>query len=189
MLRASLAHLYAIRNYSASSDHTVALSRFKLIKQVHNMQTPSLLQSAQTFILLTLILAFFSGCSSLQGQTITIYELHLIARESVDAEITPLLEELGYHWLPVYDPNFGHKVKISEQNGEFRMLFQADDRPDIQIKVHSLAAGDHIGLHFFQAGARHPDKDAIRRFHLLEKRILQEFEAENVRIGSPALTP
>ena len=76
---------------------------------------------AFTFAFSTLLL---QGCTTTGGETLDIYPQNVVARQSMPDEIAEMLSALGYDWLPVSDPHVRHRVKVAEQDGEYRMLFQ-----------------------------------------------------------------
>lgn len=133
---------------------------------------------------------FLSGCTSVTGgRTLDVDTGDLEGAQNMPQEISHMLEALGYESLAVHDPDIGHPVKIAEQNGQYRMLFQARDNPAIRVEVHIRVAGNHTGLHFYEVGSKEPGAAALQHYQKLKQRLVLEFGADNVTDNHPLLAP
>lgn len=140
--------------------------------------------------LLVLTALLQSGCASVTGgRTLDVDTGNLEGAQNMPQEISRMLEALGYESLPVHDPDIGHPVKIAEQNGQYRMLFQARGNPAIRVEVHIRVAGNHTGLHFYEIGNKEPGTAALQQYQKLKQRLVLEFGADNVTDKHPLLAP
>jgi len=140
--------------------------------------------------LLMLAALLQSGCASVTGgRTVDVDTGNLEGAQNMPQEISRMLESLGYESLPVHDPDIGHPVKIAEQNGQYRMLFQARANPAIRVEVHIRVAGNHTGLHFYDTGNKEPGAAALQYYQKLKQRLVFEFGADNVTDKHPLLAP
>ncbi|MFV1973800.1 MAG: hypothetical protein ACC648_08780 [Thiohalobacterales bacterium] len=131
-----------------------------------------------------------SGCGTITGgRTLDIDTADIEGIQYMPEEISRMMDSLGYDWLPVHDPNIGHPVKVAEINGQYRMLFQACDNPAIRVEAHIRIAGNHTGLHFYEAGNKNPGEPAQQRYQKLRGRLVFEFGADNVTDNHPLLAP
>ena len=141
-------------------------------------------------VLLMLAALLQSGCAAVTGgRTLDVDTGHLEGAQYMPQEISRMLEALGYESLPVHDPDIGHPVKIAEQNGQYRMLFQARDYPAIRVEVHIQVVGNHTGLHFDEVGNKSLGEPARQRYQQLKQRLVLEFGADNVTDNHPLLAP
>jgi hypothetical protein len=140
--------------------------------------------------LLMLAALLQSGCATVTGgRTLDVDTGNLEGVQNMPQEISRMLEALGYESLPVHDPDIGHPVKIAEQNGQYRMLFQARGNPAIRVEVHIRVAGNRTGLHFYEVGNKSLGESARQHYQQLKQRLVLEFGADNVTDNHPLLAP
>lgn len=111
------------------------------------------------------------------------------AIQYMPGEITAMLEDLGYEWVPVRDPAVGHGVRVSQQYGQYRMQFRARDGAGITIDVHMRISDNVTGLYFHQAGDAGPTADSRAHYRKLKERISLEFGADSISEGQTFFTP
>jgi len=140
--------------------------------------------------LLILTALFQFGCATVTGgRTLDVDTGGIESVQSMPQEISRLLDELGYQWLPVHDPDIGQPIKVAEINGQYRMLFQARDNPAIRIEVHIRETGQYTGLHFYDTGNKQLDAAAQQQYRKLRDRLVLEFGPNHVTDTHPLLTP
>ena len=122
-------------------------------------------------------------------RTLKIDTRHVTDVQFMPDEISGMLEDLGYHWVPVHDPAVGRGVKMAEQQGQYRMQFEADDAPGILVEVHIRSTNGVTGLHFRHSGSETPAATAAELFRKLKERAELEFGADNVSETHSFFTP
>lgn len=114
---------------------------------------------------------------------------HVEGMQNMPSEITTMLEELGYEWLPIRDPVTGQPGKIAHQSGQYRMLFRAKAKPAVKVEVH-IRIGDNVtGMYFTEVGSDEPGKAAPGYYQQLRERLVLEFGEDSVSDGSALFTP
>lgn len=93
--------------------------------------------------------SFLQGCATTGGETLSIRTQHVTAQQSMSDEIADLLSALEYNWIPVTDSHVRHGVKVAEQDGEYRMLFQHLKNQQVRIDVRIRRSDDFTRLHFY----------------------------------------
>ena len=138
---------------------------------------------------LCIALVAAGGCATTGHDTLLIKTAEAASTQNLPEEFTRMLEALGYEWVPVTDPDIGHRVKVATVHGEYRMRFRARDAAGIQIDVHIRKDGGSAGLHFTQDGGETLDAGARRRYLQLRERLEFEFGDDNVVDNRPLLAP
>jgi hypothetical protein len=148
---------------------TCALSRFRL--------KPPVFRSSA---LLAILLVFVSGCSTTGNTVIKVDASDLEGVQSLRQEITRMLDDLGYDWVSVRDPDFAQPVKAARHAGQWRMLFQARDRTDIRIDARFDIAGYKAYLDFHVVGVEGLDSSSETYYHKLRERLELNFGPDHV---------
>jgi hypothetical protein len=104
-------------------------------------------------------------------------------------EITAMLEDLGYEWQHVADPDRGDKVKMSRQYGQYIMQFRSKRMPGIWVDVHIRTRDSVTSLHVRLEDSQTPNTVFEEAFRKLETRAGIEFGPENVKESSRLLAP
>lgn len=104
-------------------------------------------------------------------------------------EIVAMLQDLGYEWVPVHDPAVGHGLQVAQQNGQYRMKFQAKDDEAVTIDVHIRISDNVTGFYYHDAGNAAPEVSSQSRYQKLRERMALEFGADNVSEGHSFFTP
>lgn len=97
-------------------------------------------------------------------------------------EIENMLGELGYDWIPISDPHVRHGVKVSEQDGQYRMLFQHPVERQVRIDVRIRQSDDYTRLHFYEIGSQTLSPSSRTLLQRLRERVVLEFGDSNVEI-------
>jgi hypothetical protein len=140
-------------------------------------------------VLLGAILLFLPGYAASGDMVLKISPGDDAAIQYMPAEITAMLEDLGYEWVPVHDSAEGHDVKVAQLYGQYRMQFRASDGAAITIDVHMRISDNVTGLYFHEPGDASSTASSQARYLKLRDRISLEFGANNVSEGHSFLTP
>ena len=134
------------------------------------------------FLAFALSALFFQGCTTNGGETLSIDAQHIEGRQSMPNEIENMLGELGYDWIPISDPHVRHGVKVSEQDGQYRMLFQHPVERQVRIDVRIRQSDDYTRLHFYEIGSQTLSSSSRTLLQRLRERVVLEFGDSNVEI-------
>jgi hypothetical protein len=145
--------------------------------------------SCRAALVLWSLLVLAPACAAAGELTLKIDPKHVTGLQNMRSEITSMLEGLGYEWLPVHDPAIGQPVQVSQENGQFVMLFRATDNASMQINVHIRKYDNVTGLHFIEQGTDQPGGAALNYFNKLKERVILEFGADNVSVTHSFMTP
>ncbi len=104
---------------------------------------------------------------------------HVLAVHSMQAEISSMLQDLGYEWQAVRDPTTQQNVKIASDEGEYRMLYKYVEQPSVQIRVRISKNDSRTKLYLSDNG--NITELAEELFSTLKERAEFQFGAENVR--------
>ena len=102
-------------------------------------------------------------------------------------EVTLMMEDLGYKWLPVLNESTGEYLKVAEKFGQYRMLFELKTSPSIQVRVHFRETDNVTGIHFTESGTTKFTDFAKHQYQTLITRIKHEFGTEHVTENSFSL--
>ena len=72
-------------------------------------------------VLLGAILLSLPGYAASSDMVLKINPGDDAAIQYMPGEITAMLEDLGYVWVPVHDPAVGHGVEVAQLYGQYRM--------------------------------------------------------------------
>jgi len=75
------------------------------------------------------------GCAGSGGATLKIDLQHLVGRQNMPEELTCMLRDPGYDWVPIRDPHNQHGVKTVLQDDEYRMRFEYLQTRQVRIEV------------------------------------------------------
>lgn len=134
------------------------------------------------------LLLLLAGCASTGDTILTVDGRHVKGIQYLPTEISSMLEELGYKWLPITDPSIG-KVKIAEQFGQYRMQFQAVDDARVRIDVNIRKDNNVSGFHFYEIGSKTLSAPSAEYYQKLKERLNLQFGADNVSDRRSILTP
>lgn len=123
--------------------------------------------------LLAILFVFASGCSTTGGTVLKIDARELQGVQSLPQEITRMLDDLGYDWVPVRDPSIALPVKVARHAGQWRMRFQARDRADIWIDARFNVGESTATLRLYEVGddghsspSEHYHRELLERLEL-----------------------
>jgi len=140
-------------------------------------------------VFLVALVLLLPGYSTAAERILKIDPGHVEGIQDMPSEITAMLEDLGYEWLPVRDPVTRQPVQDAERNGEYRMLFRSTADAAVMVDVH-IRIGDNItGLHFSVTGSDLSADVAQDYYRKLRDRAVLEFGAGSVSDGSSFFTP
>jgi len=143
----------------------------------------------RTALALFALFLLLPGYTAAADRILKINPRHVEGMQNMPSEITSMLEELDYEWLPIRDPVTGQPGKIAHQFGQYRMRFRAKANAAVQVEVH-IRTGDNVtGLYFTEVGSDEPGEVALDYYHKLRERLVLEFGADSVSDGSALFTP
>ena len=140
-------------------------------------------------VLLGAILLFLPGSAASTDMVLKISPGDDAAIQYMPGEITAMLEDLGYEWVPVHDPAVGHGVEVAQLYGQYRMQFRASDGAAITIDVHMRISDNVTGMYFHDSADANSAASSQARYRKLRERMSLEFGADNVSEGHSFLTP
>lgn len=131
-----------------------------------------------------LIFAFFAllsqGCATTVGETIKIDQRQVVAPQNRPAELTAMLRDLGYDWIPILDPINQQMVKAVEQDGGYRMLFEYLKTRQVHIEVQTNWRGGFTRLHFYEPGSKTLSASSRELLQQLQQRVALQFGEASV---------
>lgn len=140
------------------------------------------------FFILMLSVLFLAGCATQSGHILKVNPGDVKALQYMPDEISDVLEELGYSWVPLVDRETGRLVKMTSVYEEYRMRYQNPDQ-SVMIDVHIRNRDNVTGLHLKQTGNTGDGKSLNEQFQRLKRHLQEVFGQENVRESSALLTP
>ena len=140
------------------------------------------------FFVLMLSMLFLASCATQSGHILRVNPSDVKALQYMPEEISDVLEELGYSWVPLVDPETKRQVKMTSVFKEYRMRYQNPDQ-SITIDVHIRNRDNVTGLHLKQTGNTRDGRSLNEQFQRLKRHLQEVFGQENVRESSAILTP
>ncbi len=131
--------------------------------------------------LLAALALFLSSCSTPGSTVLKIDAGDLQGVQSLRQEITWMLNDLGYDWVPVQDPNVSLPVQAYRHAGQWRMLFQARNRPEIKIDARFDIDGARATLRFHEIGNEGFSAESEPYYRKLRQRLVLEFGPDRVK--------
>jgi hypothetical protein len=129
------------------------------------------------------------GYAAGSGKVLKIDPRDVTDIQYMPVEIASMMEDLGYEWMPVHDRAVGHGLEVAQQNGQYRMKFQASDDAAVTIDVHIRISDNVTGFYFHDAGSDSRDESSQSRYRKLRERMELEYGADNVSEGHSFFTP
>jgi hypothetical protein len=144
---------------------------------------------SKTIMAIFMLHALLPGYVAAADKILKIDPRHVAGLQNMPSEITSMLEDLGYEWLPIRDPVTGQPGRIAHQFGQYRMLFRSTANAAMQVEVH-IRIGDNVtGLYFTEVGSDEPGAAVPDYYHKLRERAELEFGADSVSDGNSLFTP
>jgi hypothetical protein len=140
-------------------------------------------------ILLAAVLLLHPSWALAGERVLKIDPRHALGLQYMPDEVSTLLEDLGYAWVPVHDPEAGHGVKAAKEQEQWRMQFTAAGAPGIVIDVHIRVDDSVTGLHFRWDDGTMSDAAAAERLQQVKERAQLEFGADSVSEAHSFFTP
>lgn len=132
------------------------------------------------FVLLAVFVSLLSGCAGSGGATLKIEAQHVVGRQHMPDELTDMLRDLGYDWIPISDPNFVSPVKTAQQDGDYRMRFEFVETKQVRIDARIRRLDGFTRLHFYEPGSPTLSASSKQLLQKLERRAVMEFGQANV---------
>lgn len=133
-------------------------------------------------VLLTLL---FQGCAGSRGELTRIDADRVIARQNMVEEMTYLLREQGYDWIPLVDPANRAAVKVVEQKGQFgnkeyMMRFEYLQTRQVRIDVHIRWEDGMTRLYLYEPGSTTLSASSVELLKKLRQRVELQFGKASV---------
>lgn len=120
------------------------------------------------------------GCASGGGETLKIDVRHVAGQQHMPDELTAMLSDLGYQWIPILDPNVQRNVKVVQLDGEYRMRFEYVQTKRVRIDVRIRMRDGFTHLHFYEPASPALGEASRALLHKLQQRANLEFGDANV---------
>jgi len=129
---------------------------------------------------LTLLL-LLSACAGGGGETLKIDARNVPGMQHMPDELSDMLHELGYRWIPVEDPNAHRGVKTIQRDGEWIMLFEHTQARQVRVGARIRMRDGYTRLHFHEVDSLTLSASSRDLLQALQRRADQQFGAPNVR--------
>ncbi len=129
---------------------------------------------------LAVVALISSGCSTPGSTVLKVDARDAQGVQSLRQEITWMLNDLGYDWVPVRDPETTKLVKAYRHAGQWKMLFQARGRPEIRIDARFEIAVNKATLRFHEVGREGFSAGTEPYYRKLRERLVLEFGPDQV---------
>jgi len=134
-----------------------------------------------TLLLLALLGLQLPGCATTTGgETLKIDARNVQGMQHLPDELTAMLRDLGYDWMPIEDPQSHRGVKTAQIDGEYRMRFEYLKTRQLRIDVRIRRKDGVTWLRVYEPGSEALSPSSGKLFEKLKMRAEQEFGAVNV---------
>jgi hypothetical protein len=120
------------------------------------------------------------GCASISGETLEIDAHNVQGIQHVPDELTAMLRDIGYDWIPIEDPHSRRGVKTAQKDGEYRMRFEYLETRQVHIDVRIRRQDGFTWLNMVEPGSQSLSPSSLSLFEKLKARAEQQFGAVNV---------
>ena len=131
-------------------------------------------------LLLGAFVVFSCGCASTDGDTIEIDVRHAAGRQHMPDELSDMLRDLGYDWVPIPDPDSRLAVKTVQQDDEYRMRFEHVAGGQVRIDARIRRKDGFTHLRFYEPNSQTLSASSMVLLQELQQRIALEFGTANV---------
>ncbi len=129
------------------------------------------------WLLSAVALDLLSGCAGSRHEDVVINTRHVPAVLDLPAEMTMMLEDLGYSRLPDT-----LSQRLGQSFEEYRMYFKANDDVDIRLEVRMQLLNKLTRIHLYTTGKTDAHTTLAQRYEVLQTRAAQEFGTQNVSV-------
>ena len=133
-----------------------------------------------TILLFTVLALQLPGCAGTSGEILKIDAHNVQGIQHVPDELTAMLRDLGYDWVPIEDPHSRRGVKTVQIDGEYRMRFEYLKTRQLRIDVRIRRRDGVTWLNVYEPGSETLSPASVTLFAQLKARAEQEFGAVNV---------
>ena len=121
------------------------------------------------------------GCATVRdGETLSIDTRNVLGARYMPDEVTLMLSELGFRWIPINDPEIDRPVKMVRRYGEFRMRFEYAESGQVRIDARMSERPGVTRLHFYEPGSESLGASSRELLRRLRERAESKFGRANV---------
>ena len=131
-------------------------------------------------VFLAAIALLWQGCAGTGGATLKIDARHVMGLWYMPDELSSMLRDLGFEWIPIVDPETEHEVKMVQQDGAWRMRFEFVKTAQARIDARIRMQDGLTRLHFYEPGSQTLSASSKELLRKLQIRATQEFGKANV---------
>lgn len=121
-----------------------------------------------------------NGCATRSGEALVIDTRDVVGVRFMPDEMTDMLRELGYDWIPIVDPAIRQEVKSFRQDGEYHMRFEYLETRQVRIDARMRSRDGYTRLHFYEPGSETLNPSSMVLFQQLQDRVALQFGAANI---------
>ena len=143
-----------------------------------------IVNSLSSVVLWVLLGILVVGCASGGGRVLEIDVSTVPGQQHMPDELNQMLGELGYEWVPVFDPTSNRGVKVARFDDQYRMQFRHLEAPDVLIDVRIRLEDGFSRLDFYEKDRQGLSPTSERLLQELKSRAELEFGEANISIKS-----
>jgi hypothetical protein len=121
-----------------------------------------------------------NGCATRSGESLVIDTREVVGVRFMPDELTDMLRELGYDWIPIVDPAIRQEVKSFRQDGEHHMRFEYLQTRQVRIDARIRSRDGFTRLHFYEPDSQTLNPSSMALFQQLQDRAALQFGAANI---------
>jgi len=121
-----------------------------------------------------------NGCATRSGESLVIDTREVVGVRFMPDELTDMLRELGYDWIPIVDPAIRQEVKRFRQDGGYHMRFEYLQTRQVRIDARIRSRDGFTRLQFYEPDSQTLGPSSMALFQQLQERVALEFGAANI---------
>ena len=121
-----------------------------------------------------------NGCATRSGESLVIDTREVVGVRFMPDELTDMLRELGYDWIPIVDPAIRQEVKSFRQDGEHHMRFEYLQTRQVRIDARIRSRDGFTRLQFYEPDSQTLNPSSMALFQQLQERAALQFGAANI---------
>ena len=121
-----------------------------------------------------------ASCAIGGGEKLEIDARRVLGVHDMRQELSAMLADLGYQWIPLLDRDTEQPAKIVKQSGDYRMRFEYVTTKQVRIDARINPTDNYTWLHFYEPDSQTLSASSAALFEALKDRAVLEFGRENV---------